>query len=145
MTVRDVPQSEWRSFLDGFSREHCAWIGTIHGLVGGAPVTRVPSTALKSVTLESGASGPLLRITFVNGLSLCAVQPCALRVQSDDGAERALEVDTADGGFIRMAFRATALPEQLDGVAPRELIAEASATFRSTPVGGTRRARTATT
>jgi hypothetical protein len=48
-----------------------------------------------------------------------------VRVQTDDGAERALEVETADGGFIRLAFRATALPEQLDGVAAGELMAEA--------------------
>jgi hypothetical protein len=125
MTLRNVPQSEWRSFFEGFSREHCAWIGTIHGLVGGAPVTRVPSIALKSVTLDIGAAGPVLRITFVNGVSLCAVRPCVVRVQTDDGAERALEVETADGGFIRLAFRATALPEQLDGVAPGELMADA--------------------
>jgi hypothetical protein len=126
MTVRDVPRCEWPAFLEGFSREHCAWIGTINGLVGGAPVTHIPSVALKSVTLDTGASGPLLRMTFINGISLCAVQPCRVRVQTDDRAERALEIETADGGFIRLAFRAAALPEQLDGVAPGELIAEGS-------------------
>jgi hypothetical protein len=125
MAIRDVPQSEWRSFLEWFSRRHCAWLGTFHGLVGGAPVTRIPSVGLKSVMLESGASGSILRITFVNGLSSCAVRPCLMRVQTDDGAERALEAETVDGGFIRFAFRASALPEQLDGVAPGELIAHA--------------------
>jgi hypothetical protein len=125
MTVRDVPRSEWGSFLGGFSRGHRAWIGTIHGLVGGMLVTRVPSAALKAATLENGDSGPILRMTFLNGVSLCAVRPCVVRVQTDDGAERALEVETADGGFIRLAFRATALPEQLDGVAAGELMAEA--------------------
>jgi hypothetical protein len=43
-----------------------------------------------------------------------------------DGAECALEVDTAEGAFIRLAFRATALPEQLDGIAPGEMADEAS-------------------
>jgi hypothetical protein len=125
MTIQDLPRCEWGSFLEGFSRDHRAWIGTIRGLVAGAPVTRIPSAALKSVTLESGASGPIVRITFVNGVSLCAVQPCVLRVQTDDGVERALEVETADGDLIRLAFRATALPEQLDGIAPGELMADA--------------------
>jgi dienelactone hydrolase len=125
MTVRDVPRSEWRSFLEHFSREHCAWIGTIHGLLAGALMTHIQSATLKSVRLESGASGPVLRITFGNGISLCAAQPRILRVQTDDGAERALEVETADGGFIRLAFHATALPEQLDGIAPGELMADA--------------------
>jgi dienelactone hydrolase len=125
MTVRDVPRSEWRPFLEGFSRAHRAWIGTLHGLTAGAPVTRIPSVALKSVTLERDASGPILRITFINGVSLCGVRPYLVRVQTDDGAERALEVETADGGFIRLAFRATALPDQLDGIAPGELMADA--------------------
>lgn len=124
MTVRDVPQSEWRSFLEQFGRQHRAWIGSLHGIVAGAPITRIPSVALKSVTLETAASGPTVRITFVNGVSLCAVRPCLVRVQTDNSAERALEVDTADGGFIRLAFRATALPGELDGVAPGELMAD---------------------
>jgi hypothetical protein len=124
MTVRDVPRGEWPAFLEGFSREHRAWIGTIHGLVGGAPITHIPAVALKSVTLDSGVSGSILRIMFVNGISLCAAQPSVLRVETEDGAERALEVETADGGFIRLAFRATALPEELDGVVPGDLISE---------------------
>ena len=126
MTVRDVSQSEWHSFLECFSRQHGAWLGTIHGLVAGAPVTHIPSIALNSVMLASGASGRILRLTFANGVALCAVRPCVVRVQMDDGAERALEIETADGGFIRLAFRATALPEQLDGLAPSEVAAEMS-------------------
>jgi hypothetical protein len=127
MTLHNVPPSEWRPFLDRFSREHRAWIATIHGVVGGTPVTRVPCAALKSVTLEDGVCGPVLRVTFLNGVSLSAVRPCAMRVQQmSNGAECAVEVDTADAGFIRLAFRAAALPEQLDGVAPGELSAEAS-------------------
>jgi hypothetical protein len=130
MTLRDVPRSEWRSFLEDFSCQHRAWIGTIHGFVGTTPVTRIPSVALKSVVLEGGVPDPILRITFTNGVSLCAVRPCAVQLQTEDRGERALEVETADGGFIRLAFRATALPEQLDGLAPGELVPEAS-TWRS--------------
>jgi hypothetical protein len=136
MTLRDVPRSEWRSFLEGFSRAHRAWLGTIHGFVGTTPVTHIPSVALKSVVVENGAPGPILRIMFTNGLSLCAVRPCVVRVQTDDGGERALEVETADGGFVRIAFRATAWPEQLDGLAPGELVPEAS-TWRSPRCGST--------
>jgi hypothetical protein len=125
--MRNVARADWGSFLERFSREHCAWIGTIHGLVAGVPVTHIPSVPLRSVALESGASDPILRMTFANGVSLCAMRPCVVRVQMEDGAERGLEIETADGGFMRLAFRAAALPEQLDGVAPGELIAKASA------------------
>jgi hypothetical protein len=125
MTLRHVPRSEWRSFLHAFSRSHRAWLATIHGFVGEATVTHIPSVALKSVTLDDTRSDSVVRITFINGISLCAARPCVLCVQSDNGAERALEIETAEGGFIRLAFRATVLPEQLDGVAPAELIPDA--------------------
>ena len=126
MTVRDVAQPEWREFLERFGREHCAWIGSVHGLVAGAPITRIPSVALKAVALESGDAGPIVRITLINNVSLCAVRPSVVRIQADDGAERALEVETADGGFIRLAFRASAFPDQLDGIAPGESVAQLS-------------------
>ena len=126
MTVREVPRSEWRSFLESFSHEHCAWMGTIHQLVGEVPATLIPSVVLKSVGLECGVSGPILRFTFVDGISVSAVRPCVVRVQTEEGGERALEAETTDGVFIRLAFRATAFPDQLDGLAPAELIADAS-------------------
>ena len=127
MRVRDVPRSEWSSFLERFTRDHRAWRATIHGIERGVPITRVPSEPLKSVTLETDVPDLIVRLTFVNGVSLCAPRPCAVRVQeSTDAVEYALEVDTADGGFIRLAFRATALPEQLDGIAPGEVADDAS-------------------
>jgi hypothetical protein len=44
-----------------------------------------------------------------------------LRIQQTDVCvDQALEFDVPDGQFIRPAFRATALPEQLDGLAPGE-------------------------
>lgn len=128
MRVRDVPPTQWCSFLEQFSREHRAWRATIHGIERAVAVTRVPSEAIKSITLEQHVPDPIVRLTFVSGVSLCAPRPCAVRVQEDgDGAERALEVETADGALIRLAFRATARPEQLDGIAPGELADEVSA------------------
>jgi hypothetical protein len=51
-----------------------------------------------------------------------------VRVQrTSDGAERALEIETVDGAFVRVAFRATVPPDQLDGIAPGEIAAEAAA------------------
>jgi hypothetical protein len=127
MTIRDVPVCDWQSFLDRFSRAHHAWLMTVHGIVHGMPVTCVPSVAIKSVALERGTADHLVRLTFDNGISLCVPRPCAVRVQeADDGAEWALEVDAADDVFVRMAFRATALPEQLDGLAPGEVDVEMS-------------------
>ena len=128
VTLRDIPATEWCSFLERFSREHRAWRATIHGIERGVAVTRIPSEAIRSITLEQHVPDPIVRLTFVNGVSLCAPRPCAVRIQENgDDAERALEVETADGALIRLAFRATARPEQLDGIAPGELADEVSA------------------
>ena len=88
-------------------------------------MTRVPSVAIRAVSLEEEFTDCVVRVTFGNGLSLCAPRPSAVRVQkTDDGADCALEIETVTGGFVRVAFRATARPEELDGVAPGELTGE---------------------
>jgi hypothetical protein len=117
-----VPELEWHLFLKRFSWRHRAWLATIHGIEQDEPVTCVPSARLESVALEGIDGQAIVRLTIANGVSLCAPRPRVVRVQqTDDGAEAALEVETASGAFIRLAFRATALPEQLDGVALGEL------------------------
>jgi hypothetical protein len=88
-------------------------------------LTRVPSVAIRSVSLEEDLPDGVVRVTFGNRLSLCVPRPSVIRVQkTDDGADCALEIDTVTGGLVRVAFRATARPEELDGVAPGESIDE---------------------
>jgi hypothetical protein len=41
--------------------------------------------------------------------------------QTDDGADRGLEIVDDAGVCTRVRFRAAAIPEMLDGVAPGEL------------------------
>jgi hypothetical protein len=114
-----VPAVEWCVFLERFSRRHRGWLATIHGFARDAPLTRIPSEPLECVALERRDPEHLVRVTFASGISLCAPRPRAVRVQkTTEGAEAALEVETAAGAFIRLAFRATALPDQLDGLAP---------------------------
>jgi hypothetical protein len=120
-----VPAVEWCVFLERFSRRHRGWLGTVHGVEEDLPLTRMASERLESVSLERSGFDHLVRLTFANGISLCAPKARAVRVQrSVEGAEAALEVETAAGAFIRLAFRATALPDELDGVAPAELSTE---------------------
>jgi hypothetical protein len=120
--VRAIPAVEWPAFLERFGRRHRAWLATVHGVECGIPVTRAASVPLESVSLERRDQDYLVRVTFGKGASLCAPRPRAVRVQhTDDGAEWALEVETADDALVRLAFRATALPDQLDGLVPAEL------------------------
>jgi hypothetical protein len=86
------------------------------------PITRVPSMAIKHVVLERGGTDQIVRLTFANGISLRAVRPVTIRVQqTDDGLVCALEIEAVDDVFVRVAFRATARLDELDGLAPGEL------------------------
>ena len=129
MVIHDVPRAEWPTFLEQFNRQHRAWLATIHGMEHGRPVTRVPSVPIHAVTLVSELAEDTLRLTLGNGISLCAPRPRALRVQeTEDGIERALEIETVDGALVRIAFRAAARPDQLDGLAPGEATDRMSST-----------------
>jgi hypothetical protein len=117
-----VPAVEWGVFLERFGRRHRGWLATLHGFAQGVPFTRVASEALESVTLERSDPDHVVRVTFANGVALCAPRPRTVRVQkTTEGAEAALEIETAADLFVRLAFRATTLPEHVDGVAPREV------------------------
>ena len=120
--IREVPAGEWRRFLERFSREHRAWLATVHVVDARGTVTRCAQIPLKS----AAASADAVTLEFLHEAhSLCARNPSALRIQRTDiGLAQALEIDGSDGQLIRLAFRATAMPEQLDGLAPGELTAD---------------------
>lgn len=117
--IQEVPAGEWCPFLEGFSRAHRAWLATIHVVDSGGALTRWRQVRLKSATHVVDAA---LFEFLDEGQSFCARRPCTLRIQQTDvGAVQALEIETLEGQFIRLAFRATALTEQLDGLAPDEV------------------------
>ena len=134
--IHEVPAGEWCPFLEGFSRAHRAWLATTHVVDTRGAVTRRSQVGLKSATYVVDA---VLFEFLDEGQSFCARRPCALRIQQTDiGAVQALEIETLDGQFIRLAFRATALPEQLDGLAPGELsFSERGTEATATPTAAT--------
>jgi hypothetical protein len=117
--IQEVPAGEWCPFLEGFSRAHRAWLATMHVVDTGGALARGTQVGLKSATYVVDAA---LFEFLEEGQSFRARRPCTLRIQQTDvGAVQALEIETLEGQFIRIAFRATALPEQLDGLAPDEV------------------------
>ena len=120
--MQEVPAGEWERFLERFGREHRAWLATVHVVDARGTVTRCAQIPLKS----AAASADAVTLEFLHEPhSLHAHNPSALRIQQTDiGLVQALEIDGSDGQLIRLAFRATAMPEQLDGLAPGELTAD---------------------
>ena len=119
MSVYVVPQIAWGNVLDAFSRLHRGWLTCVRAGDPDAASAQPESwRALASVAVTSPPDTPAIRIDFTDGASVNVKEPIALRLEArDDGAERALEIDRAAGEFVRLVFRATARPEDLDGTA----------------------------
>ena len=125
MSVDDVPRRRWADVLGEFSRGHHGWLASVVTVGPGSEVvSRTELQPLESVTVAPAGGRPTaVRVEFQGGPAILIKAPRTLGIdRRDDGAERALEIDAA-AGFVRIAFRATALPEELDGIAPAELTA----------------------
>jgi hypothetical protein len=125
VSVCDVPRSRWADVLGQFSRSHRGW------LASAVTVRRAPELTsqtgwhpLESVTLtQAGGRPTAVRVAFQGGPDVHVGGPRALALDRTlDGAERALEIDAAGDVFVRIVFRATALPDEVDGMAPAELV-----------------------
>ena len=125
MSLHDVPRRRWVDALEDFSRRHRGWLASVV-TVGPGPelVSHTELRPLESVTVtQTGGHPPVVRVAFRGGPAILINAPRALGVdRREDGADRALEIDQG-ADFVRIAFRASALPEELDGIAPAELTA----------------------
>jgi hypothetical protein len=126
MPTLDVPRGEWPQFLESYSGQHRAWLATVERQ--GEPGMRRGDEPrpLSAVTpRRDGARVSAIEIVFAGDSTGDVVRidnPAAVRVRTtDEGADRGLDILDQDGACTRIAFRAAAIPEMLDGLAPGEL------------------------
>jgi hypothetical protein len=126
MPTTNVPRDQWPEFLDAFSRQHRAWLTTVERPVGDVMGSGGEPRPLAAVTSErDGRHVSAIEIAFAadsSGDIVRVENPTAVRVRTtDEGADRGLEIVDEDGVCTRLRFRAAAIPEMLDGLAPGEL------------------------
>lgn len=127
-SMRVVPRSEWRDLADRFTRQYRAALATVHWIPASEPETIARGVALQSIRLAEPPHDDFVRVSFLDGPRIRVDHPRAIRIEETDrGAERALEIESAANGLLRLAFRAAARPDELDGIAPSELRALAEA------------------
>jgi hypothetical protein len=127
MTLREIPESRWREFLEQFNRSHRAWLATVDQVGPGALPLDAGEHALRSVTPEESTGRILsLEISFqedARARGPVRIQaPTRISVdETNEGTAQGLEILDAQGGRTHIRFRAAPLPEMLDGVAPGEV------------------------
>jgi hypothetical protein len=126
MPTQDVPAREWTEFLTSFSRRHRAWLATIEDAAHRSVDAERDARPLAAVIPEvEGTHVRAIEISFAPDAGVESVRienPTAVRLrQTEAGADRALEIVDDAGRCTRIGFRAAAVPEMVDGVAPGEI------------------------
>lgn len=125
MQTKQIPTTEWSSFLDSFSRQHEGWLVNLEvfGPELGDQIAE-KGLALEGISGEwAGSPGDKIMIMaggkpddhFTHSIS----RPTEVSLeQTDEGADVALAIKAADGTTALLRFRSAVLPEMVDAVAP---------------------------
>ena len=123
MTFRTIAPESWREELDSFSRQHEGWLATLEvlGTEIGAQ-EEAHELPLEGVSIGSGINEPetiaiSIGRTPDDHISHTITKPEHVWLeQTDEGADAALEIESADATKTLLRFRSPVPPEYVDGV-----------------------------
>lgn len=122
MRTVEVPREAWTSTLDEFSAIHEGWLVSLDVLgpsIGAQPeVNNLPLLGVSAdrakhdgtITISAGRSA-------AEHITHTIHAPWRVYIERrEDGADVALQIESADGTKAILRFRVAALPETLDGI-----------------------------
>ena len=120
MRTIEVPQKEWARTLDEFSLIHEGWLVSLDVIgpdLGAQPQIR--DLPLRGVTAETGTRDPAITIAaaHADGEQVTHIihMPTHVRIErTNDGADVALQIESAEGLAAILRFKTAALPETVD-------------------------------
>lgn len=123
MRTKEIPKNEWREFFDKFSRQHEGWLATLEilGSEIGAQVEE-RELALEGIVDEWDEIQGNEILIMVGAkpddhITHNISQPTEVGLeQTDEGADAALAIKSADGTTALLRFRSPMLPEMVDGL-----------------------------
>jgi hypothetical protein len=123
MATKEIPREEWTRFLDTFSRQHEGWLATleIFGTEIGAqqeardlPLEGITATSADD---ESQSISINLGNTAEDHVTHTITEPTRLWLeQTSEGANAALEIESADKVKTLLRFRSALPADMVDGV-----------------------------
>ena len=126
MRTFEIPREAWAQTLNEFTAIHEGWLVSLDILgptIGAQPgVNNLPLLGVSvdradhdgNITISAAAGSAAEHITHtIHGATRVYIE------RREDGADIALQIESADGMKTILQFRATALPETLDGVVRR--------------------------
>ena len=127
MSTQEIPRAEWATFFDSFSRQHEGWLATLEVLatdVGAQQEARdLPLEGL-SASLKDSAPGTIaisLGNTPEVHVTHTISEPTRVWLeQTPQGANAALEIESADDVKTLLRFRSSLPAEMVDGIVPEQ-------------------------
>lgn len=123
MKTSTIAKNNWRDFFDSFSRQHEGWLVTLEilGSEIGAQVQERELTFEGIVDEWDEAKGNQVVITIGakkdDHITHTIREPAEVSLeQTDEGADAALAIKSADGVMALLRFRSPMLPELVDGL-----------------------------
>jgi hypothetical protein len=122
MRTVEIPRAEWAQRLGEFTAIHAGWLVSLDVLapeIGAQPeIDNLPLLGVSTDRIDhdatiavSAARSPTEHLTHViHAATRIYVE------RTDEGADAALQIQSADGSSTILRFRAAALPETVDGV-----------------------------
>ncbi len=125
MQTVQIPREAWSQTLNDFSAMHEGWLVSVDVLsaeIGAQP--EVHDLPLVGVVAEPDRDGRTITISAAHSadgqITHTIHSPTRLWIErTDEGADAAVQIESADGAKTIVRFRTPALPETVDGVAKR--------------------------
>lgn len=126
MKTKEIPKQEWGTFFDNFSRQHDGWLATLEilGAEIGAQVEEreLPLKGIVDEWDEVDGNEIMIMVEAKPDDHLTHTIRNATQVsleQTDDGADAALAIKSADGTTALLRFRKPMLPVLVEGMVPQ--------------------------
>lgn len=122
MRAKEIPRSEWASFLESFATQHRGWLVNLERRQhGGGRLALLYDRPLDEIHIDvQGSAG----IALVFGraeeerMTEAVENPSRIRfLETKPGAHAGLEIQSVDGTSLVMRFRSAMPPEMVDGIA----------------------------
>src|SRR5436189_3976439 len=121
MQTQEIPREEWNSFFDSFSRQHEGWLATLEVLgpnVGAQEEAHELPLEGVSVASEADKSESIainMGKTAEDHVSHTITKPQHVWLEkTDEGADAALEIESAGDSKTLLRFRSAVPPELVD-------------------------------
>ncbi len=123
MATQEISHDEWTTFLDRFSRQHEGWLVTLEvfapDIGAQAEARELPFEGISAAAKDSEPKTIAISVgkTPQDHVTHTITEPTRVWLeQTSEGANAALEIESADGAKTLLRFRSALPPEMVDGV-----------------------------